>query len=179
MITQLPTTLAVSNASGAYGSTVNLSATLTASSAGVSGKSVSFTVNGVSAGSGTTDGSGVASVSYALPQGLNVGGYSIGASFAGDTTHLTSSGTGSLSVVQAIADISVTGGSFQYDGQSHPATGTVTGVFNESLGTPSFTYSPGGISAPVNAGTYNVTGSYAGSTNYAPGSTNLESIIIG
>ena len=41
-----PTTLTVAPASGTYGGTVNLSATLTSSGSAVSGKTINFTLNG-------------------------------------------------------------------------------------------------------------------------------------
>jgi hypothetical protein len=47
------TALSVSPASGTYGGTTSLSATLSSSSTGVSGKSVDFTLNGQSVGSAT------------------------------------------------------------------------------------------------------------------------------
>lgn len=48
---------------------------------------------------------------------------------------------------------SVTGGTFTYDGLPHGGTGTC----NPASLVPVLTYSPGGTSAPVNAGTYTVT----------------------
>jgi len=58
-----PTSLAVSPATGIYGGTTDLSATLTAGGSGVSGESISFTLNSSPVGSATTNGSGVATLS--------------------------------------------------------------------------------------------------------------------
>src|SRR5207253_11439149 len=58
--TTVATTLTVAPATGTYGGTVNLSATLTDGVNGLAGQSISFTLNGNAAGSAPTDGSGVA-----------------------------------------------------------------------------------------------------------------------
>jgi hypothetical protein len=97
------TSLAVSSASGTYGSTTNLSATLTSAAGPVSGKTIAFTLNGTGVGSATTDGSGVATLSNTSLAGINAGTYpaGVGASFATDSNYLSSSGTNSLTVIKA------------------------------------------------------------------------------
>lgn len=97
------TALVASPASGTYGGTVNLSATLTAGGNGVSGKSVAFTLNGNSVGSGTTDASGVATLSNVSLSGVNAGSYPAGvsASFAGDSGYSSSTSTAALNVSKA------------------------------------------------------------------------------
>jgi hypothetical protein len=131
----VPTSLSVNSATGTYGGTVNLSATLTDGSSPVSGKTVNFTLNGNSVGNGVTDASGVATLNNASLAGINAGSYptGVGASFAGDPTFLTSSASNSLTVNKADAVIVVTGYSVQYDGNPHTATGSATGVNGESL----------------------------------------------
>jgi Carboxypeptidase regulatory-like domain/MBG domain len=96
-------TLTVAPASGTYGGTANLSATLTANSTGVSGKTVNFTLNGNSAGSGVTDASGTATVSGASLTGINAGSYpnGVAAIFAGDGSYTASSGSAALTVAKA------------------------------------------------------------------------------
>jgi hypothetical protein len=69
------TSLAVAAASGAYGGTTALSATLTASGTGVSGKSIAFVLNGNAVGSALTDVSGVASLSNVSLSGIGAGMY--------------------------------------------------------------------------------------------------------
>src|SRR5699024_506372 len=83
------TNLSVAPATGIYGGTTTLSATLTAGGNPVAGKTVSFTLNGNSAGSAMTDASGVASVSGVSLAGINKGTYpgAVAASFAGDETY--------------------------------------------------------------------------------------------
>ena len=131
-VTGAATTLSVNAASGTYGGTVNLSATLTLTSggSGVSGKTISFTLNGNSVGTSTTNGSGVATLNAVSLSGINAGTYPTGvaASFAGDSANLASSGTASLTVGKANADIVVTPYNLTYTGTPHTATGSATGV---------------------------------------------------
>lgn len=131
----VPTTLVVNSATGTYGGTVNLSATLTDGVSPLSGKTIDFSLNGGSVGSAVTDGSGVASLSNASLAGINAGSYptGVGANFAGDPPYLSSSATNSLTVNKADATITVTGYSVIYDGNPHTAAGTATGVNGESL----------------------------------------------
>jgi hypothetical protein len=90
----------VAPASGTYGGTVNLSATLTSSGSPVSGKTLNFTLNGNPVGSAITNGSGVATKTGVSLAGINPGFYpsGVGASFAGDSSYSPSSGTASLTV---------------------------------------------------------------------------------
>ncbi len=103
------TNLAVAPATGTYGGTTTLSATLTSSAVGVSGKTVAFTLNGSSAGTAITNGSGVATLSGVSLSGVNAGSYpsGAGASFAGDGTYDPSSGSSSLTVAKANQTITV------------------------------------------------------------------------
>jgi hypothetical protein len=90
----------VAPASGIYGGTVNLSATLTSSGSPVSNKTINFTLNGNPVGSAITNGSGVATKTGASLSGILPGTYptGVGASFAGDSSYSPSSGTASLTV---------------------------------------------------------------------------------
>ena len=92
-----PTTLNVAAATGNYGATTSLTATL---SPAMAGKTISFTLNGVAAGTAVTDGSGVANIPAASLAGINAGSYptGAGASFAGDAGCQASSGTASLTI---------------------------------------------------------------------------------
>ena len=87
-------------ASGTYGGTVNLSATLTSSGSPVSGKTINFTLNGNPVGSAITNNSGVATKTGVSLSGIYPGVYpsGVGASFAGDSSYSPSSGTASLTV---------------------------------------------------------------------------------
>jgi hypothetical protein len=90
----------VAPASGTYGGTVNLSATLTSSGSPVSGKTINFTLNGNPAGSAITNSSGVATETSVSLSGIYPGFYpsGVGASFAGDSSYSPRSGTASLTV---------------------------------------------------------------------------------
>jgi hypothetical protein len=88
-------------------------------------------------------------------------------SFTGVNGNITVSQSSEASI-----SISVTGGSFVYDGAPHAGTGSALGVNNEVLpvnliynGKGSTTYGPD-ANAPVNAGTYTVTATFAGNNNY-------------
>jgi hypothetical protein len=68
------TGLSASDANGVFGGTVELKAQLTSQSgAGIAGKTIAFFLNGVSAGSALTDGSGWASVSGVSTAGIDAG----------------------------------------------------------------------------------------------------------
>jgi len=99
----LPTNLCVDAATGSFGGTVNLSATLSSGGNPVTGKTVSFTLNGNSVGAGVTDSNGVATLSNASLAGINGGLYptGVGASFAGDNVYAAASATNTLTVLQA------------------------------------------------------------------------------
>lgn len=98
----------------------------------------------------------------------NAGSYPVSATLTNQ--NYTGSASGTFVIARATPTVTVTGGTFTYDGNSHPATGSVTGVNSENLGSPTFTYAPGGVNAPIDAGSYTATGSFAGNTNYSSGS---------
>ena len=94
-----PVKITVHNVTGQAGISITLTATLTDNDkAPLSGESLSFSVAGVSAGSTSTNASGIASLSYTIPAGTAAGTYTILVSFGGDATHLSGSKTGILTV---------------------------------------------------------------------------------
>src|SRR2546429_4712665 len=120
---------AASPASVPFGSTglVTFSATLTRTTGGaaVSGATVNFTVDGNAAGSGTTNGSGVATFSY-NPSALSVAGHNVQASFAdatisGSTYTASTSGTQTLTVTTATVTVTFTAADKTYDGTNTAA----------------------------------------------------------
>jgi len=193
-VNQASTGLAVDPASGTYGGTTTLTATLTVGGAPLSGQTVTFALNGqpFSGNTAVTDSSGVATLSNVSLAGINAGTYpiAIGASFAGDTNYLSSSGTGTLTVNQASTGLAVDPASGTYGGTT-TLTATLTaggvGVANQTV-----TFTLNGISvgsattdgsgvvtlqnvslAGINAGTYPgyVRASFDGTgTNYASSS---------
>jgi hypothetical protein len=98
----LPTVLSTISATGTYGGTVNLSATLTSGGNPVSGKTIAFTLNGNASGSATTDASGVAALSNVSLGSIGGGSYPGGvvASFAGDSIYAPATGSNNLTVNQ-------------------------------------------------------------------------------
>jgi hypothetical protein len=104
---------------------------------------------------------------------VDVGNYTVVASFAGSTDYSAASGIATFSIGQATPTVHVSDAGGTYNGQPFPATATVSGVD----GTPTLTYYAGGsvsgtalAGAPVNAGTYTVLASLAGSTDYSAAS---------
>lgn len=173
----LPATVTATGATAHYGGTTTLTATVKCGVVPVPGATVNFSLNGAAVGSAHTDASGTAtlanaSLGSAPASAIAVGSYpaGVGAAFAGTTLYGASSGTASLTVEKAPASISFDGGTFVYDAAPHAATGSVTGVFGEALGAPSFSYTDDhdvtSDAAPRNAGTYRITASVPESANY-------------
>ncbi len=120
----VPTNLSAISGGGTTGGTGTLVCTLTASSVPLAGKNVLFTLSegGTvrTVGTATTNANGIATLTGASLAGLGAGIYSgaVSASFAGDSTYLGSSASGTL-VVSATPFPAVTAVS--------PATGPTTG----------------------------------------------------
>jgi len=108
----------------------------------------------------------------------NVGSYVVVASYAATTDYIAASNQTSFSITPATPTVSVTDSGGVYTGSPFTATGSVTGVGNAPLGTPTFAYylasdttfsSPLG-GAPTNVGSYVVVASFAASGNYGAAS---------
>ncbi len=100
------TSLSVAVASGTYGGTTTLTATLTQQGgSALSGKTITFTLNGGAFAGNTavTNGSGLATLSNVSLTGINAGSYPTGvaASFAAGGGFAGSSGTNSLTISKA------------------------------------------------------------------------------
>jgi uncharacterized protein YcfL len=100
-----PTTLVVTTPpSGIYGGTTNLQATLTTNGSPLSGKTITFSLDGFAVGTAVTGANGVANLSNVnLTTGLantllNVGNYVVSATFAGDGNYAYSSDTDTQTV---------------------------------------------------------------------------------
>jgi 6-phosphogluconolactonase (cycloisomerase 2 family) len=136
-ISSLPgdSTLTVSPASAPLNGTATLSAKLAKklNDVGVSGRTVSFSLNGVVVGSAVTDSSGIASVSASVA-GIALGTYpgAITANFAaGDPLFNASSGSGTLSITTSVLTVVPTNITMTY-GSAAPASYpyTFTGFVN-------------------------------------------------
>src|SRR5947209_355841 len=155
---------APSPASVPFGSTglVTFSATLTRTTGGaaVSGATVNFTVDGNAAGSGTTNGSGVATFSY-NPSALSVAGHNVQASFAdatisGSTYTASTSGTQTLTVTTATVTVTFTAADKTYDG-TNTATVSNCVIATGKVGADDVTCSvAGGTFSTVTVGTWTV-----------------------
>ncbi|MBV9328210.1 MAG: Ig-like domain repeat protein [Chloroflexi bacterium] len=112
-----PTVMTVATVTGTYGGTVTLTATLRSSGTGVSGKTLSFMLNGTPVCGGTTgvtcpttNSSGVATLSSVSLGSIDAGTYTTGivAQFQGDANYGMSTGTGTLIVNAAAQSITFT-----------------------------------------------------------------------
>ena len=146
---------AVSNVSGSgtYHGSADLTATLkTAAGTALSGKSVTFTLNGNAVGSATTNASGVATKSVSL-SGIDAGTYTnhVSANFAGDTSNNGSTASGDLTVAKAAGSVSI---------DNIPANAGFGGSFTPGYtkagdGTPSTTSNTLGVCSVSGTGVVN------------------------
>jgi DNA/RNA endonuclease G (NUC1) len=142
--------------SGGVGDFVPLQATAS------SGLAVTFAVTGP----GTINGSTL----HITDAGL----VTVTATQAGDVNYNAAPNVSqTIAVARAAAVISVTGGTFLYDGQPHGLSGTATGVFGEDLSGlltlgPTFVNAPGG----------HVQWVFAGNTNYLPSNGSADVTIM-
>src|SRR5262249_1025765 len=99
----------------------------------VSGKTISFTIDGNGVGSALTDINGVAALNAVSLGTLSAGAHTIGASLAGDNFYFAATGSNPLTIAKANPTVVVTPYNVTYDGLPHTATGSATGVFGEAL----------------------------------------------
>ena len=106
---------------------------------------------------------------------VNAAVYSTLAQYAGSANYTSAFKSAQLRINKAVPTVTITGGPFTYDVQSHPAIVVVRGI-NENLSPFGVLYN-GGFTVPVQAGTHTVTVQYNGSSNYEP-ITGSGSLII-
>jgi hypothetical protein len=98
---------------------------------------------------------------------IAAGSYTVVAAFAGDVNHTARSVSTTITIQQATPTIVFsTPATFTYDAQPHGITAAVYGLGGASLGSAPVSYA-GLTGAPVNAGTYTATATFAGDVNYA------------
>jgi uncharacterized repeat protein (TIGR01451 family) len=128
-----PSTLTVSPVSAPYGGLAILTATLQKASNGglISGRTITFSLNGATLGTGTTNGAGQAFLTVSAA-GIPLGTYpgAISGSFAGDTIFTASSGTGSLTVNRAVLTVVANSVAKLYLDPNPPFTYSITGFLN-------------------------------------------------
>ncbi len=196
-VSALATSVASVSGTANFGGSATLVATLTSTSTGqgISGETVSFTLDNTSVGTATTDSSGVATLSGVTTTDA-AGTYTdnVVASFAGDSTYAASSGTGDLTVAQAGTTLASVSGTASFGGDatlvatltsnvtSQPISGetvdfTISGTSvgsgtTNSSGVATFT-TTSATSLPVGANPGAVGATFAGDTNYtaAPAAT--------
>jgi hypothetical protein len=164
------TTLSVSSASGTYGGTVSLSATLSPANAGAT---ISFSLPGGSAGSATTNASGVATIGSASLGSTAAGSYVAGvsASFGGDASFAASSGTAALTVSAAPLSVTASDDTKVYGQAKTVGAGSTafssSGLVNsETIG--SVTISSTGAAATAAVGNYPIVPSAATGGTFNP-----------
>jgi hypothetical protein len=121
----------------------------------------------------------------------NVGSYDITSSFVftsgSDANYsiVTNTATGGLTVTQAAPTVTATGNTCTYSTAACVGGGSVVGVNGEVLSPVTLTYSGTGATsfgpgtaAPVNAGTYIVTATFAGNTDYSSGASVTAALTI-
>ncbi len=189
-----PTTLSVSPATADFADATTVSAVLinSTTSAPVSGKSVTFTLNKTETCTGTTDGTGTASCS--ITPGEAAGTYTLASSFAGDSGLESSTGSANFVVTLEQTALSYTGPTAATNGQPVTLSGALT-TDDPSPGTAlsgktvTFTLGTGGTaqtcsgttdssgtasctisSVSQTAGTVSVAAGFAGDTFYLPAS---------
>ena len=110
-------------------------------------------------------------------QFTNVPGGTAHWTFNGGTNYEDASGSVEITINKATPLVAVTGGTYTYDGHSHPATVTSTGSSGSVAGTFSFTYN-GAASEPVNAGTYAVVANFTSTDGNYHNATGAGTIAI-
>lgn len=109
VVTRRSTTTAyLAPSSATFDTPTSLSASLVDEyGANLNAKPIAFTVDGASAGSASTNSSGIATRSYT--PAIGAGDYGTDASFAGDALYLASSDSGSLSIARKATTVTYTG----------------------------------------------------------------------
>jgi hypothetical protein len=107
----------------------------------------------------------------------NVPGGTAHWTFTGGTNYQDASGSVEIKINKATPGVTVSGGTYTYDGHTHPATATAAGVSGSVAGTFSFTYN-GSASEPVNAGAYAVVANFTSTDGNYDNATGAGTITI-
>jgi hypothetical protein len=163
------TNLTVSPSSGTYGATTNLTATLTSGGSPVSGKTVSFKLNGASVASAPTNVSGIATLQNVSLAGIGTGNYAGGvqASFAGDSNFAASTSTAGLTITKAVLQVTAGNATKTYGTADPVLTWTYSGFVNGD--TAAATTVTGAATCTLANGTGPGAGTYTGAITCAAG----------
>ncbi len=139
--------LAYTGPTGAVpGATITLSATLKTSAAvAISGKTITFTLDGVTLSS-TTNRSGIASVKTTAP--ATIGSYPIGVAFAGDTTYSAASTSQTLEV-RIATKLAYTGPTRVASGATITLSATLKTAARAAIPGMTVTFTFNGVSVPA------------------------------
>jgi hypothetical protein len=130
VVSQAGTTLNNVSGTAALGGTASLTATLSSSvtSDPISGETITFTLDGKSVGTATTNAQGVATLSgVTTTEGAGTDSGGVVATFAGDTDYATTNTTGNLTVANSPSAIGNVSGTASYGG-----TAILTATFTSS-----------------------------------------------
>jgi hypothetical protein len=105
------------------------------------------------------------------------GSYAVVASLTNDN-YQADDATATLIINKVAPTVAATGNTCTYSGSPCEATGSATGVDGADLGAVTLTYTPGGSSAPVNAGDYTVVASIGETANHTAGSSGPAAIKV-
>jgi hypothetical protein len=133
------------------------SATATVSPSGLSGLSVTYN------GSTTPP--------------VNAGSYAVVASLT-NHNYRADDATGTLVINKVAPVVTVNGNTCTYSGSSCEGSGMAKGVDGTDLGPVTLTYTPGGASAPVNAGDYTVVASIGETANHTAGTSDSVAVKV-
>jgi Bacterial Ig-like domain (group 3) len=193
------TTVSSSPNPASYGATVTLTATVSATDGG---GTVSFTADGNPVPGCSSQSVTLVSASYqatCTTSSLAVGSHNIVAAYSGDTGYAPSSGNGGVTIAKATpADVVTNSGPVAL-GNPVTFTATVSGPAGAAIPTGSITWqvsgaagatactsstttlSSGTATCTINAnqaGTYAVSGNYHGDGNYAPATSNTDTVTV-
>ncbi len=153
------TSVVISNAAGSYRGAANLSATLTANGFALSNAAVTFSLNGATAGTATTNANGLATLPNVSLAAFGAGTYMafVGASFSGDADDLAGNGAGDLTIRPAALMVTADDKSRLY-GDANPAltahyegfVGGETFATSDVIGSPALSTSATTASTPGN-----------------------------
>jgi len=96
---------------------------------------------------------------------VDAGTYTVVVTFNGTDVYEAATASKTFTIHKATPTVSVTGGTYTYDGQPHPASAIVKGVGGIDLAGALLTYD-GSADAPTNAGTYVAVAVFDGAGNY-------------
>ncbi len=179
------TTLSDVSATGTYGATATLSATLTGpGNAPLGGETVAFTINGNGVGSTTTNGNGVATLTGVSLGDMSAGTYAdaVSAAFAENSPYAAGTARGDLTVSPALPVVSVdtvhlTPGTALADAQLAGSAAWVVGGRSVTVpGQFSFGALAGTVLPPGSA-TEPVTFTPSDSTDYSPVNTTVTVVV--